>query len=210
MRTIATDVFGQLILGIDDPAYVAAVRHMLATPGNPPLPVPDIAPLFERRMAPLIERLGAHGYSRAEADRLIVVIAAGQEPGAIGLTNTLYERARRPGTSVDEALRLRPPASALLREPERVDGYELPPGTPVALPLPYLHRHGFYRPFGDGPRRCLGEPLARAELDVIPPLVPPLKPVWPKPERMVVRGTVLVPHRSALVRIATPARPAAA
>jgi hypothetical protein len=26
-----------------------------------------------------------------------------------------------------------------------------------------------------------------------------LKPLWPEPERMVVRGTVLVPHRSLLV-----------
>ena len=26
-----------------------------------------------------------------------------------------------------------------------------------------------------------------------------LKPIWPEPERMVVRGTVLVPHRSMLV-----------
>jgi hypothetical protein len=26
-----------------------------------------------------------------------------------------------------------------------------------------------------------------------------LRPLWPEPERMVVRGTVLVPHRSLLV-----------
>jgi cytochrome P450 len=209
MRDIATDVFGQLILGIDDPAYVRAVRRMLNTPGNPPLPVPDLKPVFEWRLRPLKQCLRHHGHSDDEIDRLIVVIAAAQEPGAIGLTNVVYERACDDTVTVDEALRRRPPASALLRQPPSVAGYDLPPGTPVALPLPLLHRHGLFLPFGDGPRRCLGEPLARAELNVIPPLTPALKPAWPRTERMVVRGTVLVPHRSALVS-ATGAPPAAA
>jgi cytochrome P450 len=209
MRDIATDVFGRLILGIDDPAYVRAVRRMLNTPGNPPLPVPDVKPAFEWRLKPLKQQLRAHGHSDDEIDRLIVVIAAAQEPGAIALTNVLYERARDPATTVDEALRRRPPASALLRAPESVAGYDLPPGTPVALPLALLHRQGLFLPFGDGPRRCLGEPLARAELQAIPPLTPQLRPAWPRPERMVVRGTVLVPHRSALVSAAG-GRPAAA
>ena len=41
MRSLAPDVFGRLILQIDDPdAFVAAVRRILRTPGNPPLPVP--------------------------------------------------------------------------------------------------------------------------------------------------------------------------
>ena len=42
---------------------------------------------------------------------------------------------------------------------------------------------------------------SQAELDAVIPLLPKLKPVWPRPERMVVRGTVLVPHRSALVAL---------
>ena len=49
--------------------------------------------------------------------------------------------------------------------------------------------------------RCVGEPLARAQLRAIPPLLPRLRAVHPREERMVVRGTVLVPHRSALVKI---------
>jgi len=52
-------------------------------------------------------------------------------------------------------------------------------------------------PFGGGVRRCIGEPLARAQLRAIPPLLPRLRTLGE--ERMVVRGTVLVPHRSGLV-----------
>jgi cytochrome P450 len=127
-----------------------------------------------------------------------------------------------------EALRLRPAAQAALREltaPARIGGHALPVGTVVALPSLLLHRdpvafpdpdafdpgrfsHGPppgapYLPFGGGARRCVGEPLARAELRQIVPAVLErlrLRPAWPRPERMVVRGTVLVPHRAGLVR----------
>jgi cytochrome P450 family 135 len=61
---------------------------------------------------------------------------------------------------------------------------------------------GTYFPFGDGPRRCLGEHLARAELDALVPSIlrtVRLRAIWPRPERMVLRGTILVPHRSAPV-----------
>jgi cytochrome P450 family 135 len=67
--------------------------------------------------------------------------------------------------------------------------------APGADELPLL-------PFGGGVRRCLGEPLAHALIGTALPTVlhaVKLKPLWPEPERMVVRGTVTVPHRSELV-----------
>jgi cytochrome P450 len=57
-------------------------------------------------------------------------------------------------------------------------------------------------PFGGGARRCLGEPLAWTQIGaVIPTLLraTTLRPVGPQPERMVLRGTILVPRRSGLV-----------
>jgi cytochrome P450 len=211
MRDLASDIFGRLILQIDDPdAFAGAVRRMLRTPGNPPLPVPaSLDPVFRWRAAPLRAILERNGY---EADRVIVVVAAGQEPPSIALTNVGYEWARRGGeltpAFVNETLRLRPPASAALRQ---IDGETralsslLAQRDPDAFPDPHAFRtdrdyeHPLYMPFGGGVRRCVGEPLARAQLRAIPPLLPHLKAVHPRPERMVVRGTVLVPHRSALV-----------
>ena len=58
---------------------------------------------------------------------------------------------------------------------------------------------GTYLPFGHGARRCLGEHLAHAYFDAIVPAIlraVRVRPLRPKPERMVVRGTILVPHRS--------------
>jgi cytochrome P450 len=128
---------------------------------------------------------------------------------------------------VREVLRLRPPALAMLRrltEPTTVDGQELPAGASVVAPIVLLHREAgafpepdaflpgrwldggapeaSYRPFGSGARRCLGEALAKAELDVAVPVVLRalrLRPAWPRPERMVLRATILVPHRSGMV-----------
>jgi cytochrome P450 len=123
-----------------------------------------------------------------------------------------------------ESLRLRPSSSALLRrlrEPLRVGEYELPAGTNTMVPLPLVHRDPrfferpetfwperwlpieepppVFLPFGGGVRRCLGEALALAEVAAIVPAVLRalrLTPLWPRRERMVLRGTVLVPHRS--------------
>ncbi len=222
--------------------------------------------VFRRRMAPVARLLEAEIAERRAAgrtgddllgrvmdavaepgdavDRLIVVIAAAQEPTAIALTNVVYELARRPALQerflhdpgyrpafVDETLRLRPAAQAALRRlttDQQVGGHALPAGTAVALHSLLLHRdagafpdpHAFrperfadgrragapFLPFGGGARRCIGEPLARAELRAVLPVVLErlrFRAAWPRPERMVVRGTVLVPHRSAVVR-ATP------
>jgi cytochrome P450 family 135 len=123
-----------------------------------------------------------------------------------------------------ETLRLRPSALAVLRrlsEPFEAGGHLLPAGTATMVPLPLIHRDpGFfpdperfrpqrwlemdsvpsvYLPFGSGARRCLGEALARTEVATIVPAVLSerrIRPLWPREERMVLRGTVLVPHRS--------------
>jgi cytochrome P450 family 135 len=129
---------------------------------------------------------------------------------------------------VREVLRLRPPASGSLRrllEPMQVDGRELPAGATVLVPTSLVHRdsRGFrdperfeperwlvditpswpFFPFGGGARRCVGEPLAHAEIETAVPAIlrkVSLAPLAPEPERMVQRATVLVPQRSLLVR----------
>jgi cytochrome P450 family 135 len=129
---------------------------------------------------------------------------------------------------VRETLRLRPPASGSLRRllrPMRVAGRELPAGATVLAPTSLVHRdpRGFrdpdrfeperwlagaapswpFFPFGGGARRCVGEPLAHAEIETVVPAVLrslELSPLSPQPERMVQRATVLVPQRSLLVR----------
>jgi cytochrome P450 family 135 len=123
-----------------------------------------------------------------------------------------------------ESLRLRPSALAVLRRltrPLDAGGHALGAGDNALLPLPLLHRDPAryedpdvfrparwlgdavppptFLPFGAGARGCLGEPLARAEGAAIVPAVleaVELRPLWPRTERMVLRGTVLAPHRS--------------
>ena len=137
-------------------------------------------------------------------------------------------RSPRSDAIVRETLRLRPPASGSLRRllaPMPVDGCELPAGAGVLAPTSLVHRdpRGFrdpdrfdpdrwladitpswpFFPFGGGARRCVGEPLAHAEIETAVPAIlrtVKLSPVSPEPERMVQRATVLVPQRSLLVR----------
>jgi cytochrome P450 family 135 len=129
---------------------------------------------------------------------------------------------------VREVLRLQPPASAVLRrliEPVEVDGRMLPAGATTMIPTSLLHRDsrihedpdrfrpdrwladqpaGPYFPFGGGSRRCVGEPLARAEIETALPAVLEQVQVLPlsnQPERMVQRATVLAPRHGLRVRI---------
>jgi cytochrome P450 len=124
---------------------------------------------------------------------------------------------------VRETLRLHPPAVAGLRrlvEPRAIGARRLPAGVVTMVPIPLVHRDprafpdpdafrperwtgdgaaaALFLPFGDGARRCVGEHLAHAYLAAIVPAVlrrVRLDAVGPRPERMVVRGTILVPRR---------------
>jgi len=127
---------------------------------------------------------------------------------------------------VRETLRLHPPAQAALRlltAPFEAGGTTVPEGATVMLPIPLLHRdprafpqpdefrperwlggaqdESCYLPFGGGVRRCLGEHVARAYFRALLPALLEsvrVRPLRPRPERMVVRATTLVPHRSLL------------
>jgi cytochrome P450 len=176
-------------------------------------------------------------------DQLLIVLMAAQEPPAIALANVVYELAGRSMVAerflaepsarralIAEVLRLRPSASAALRqltEPMEIAGHILAAGTAIACPSPLLHRDPVafpepdvfmpdrfvggtpdgapYFPFGGGMRRCIGEALAEAQFRAVLPAVLEqwrFRRAWAREERMVVRATVLVPHRGALVSAA--------
>jgi cytochrome P450 len=130
---------------------------------------------------------------------------------------------------VRETLRLHPSAIGVLRRltaPAEIGGHALAPGTVTMVPIPVLQRDGRYHrepdafvpqrhvdpewpvpdeamlPFGGGARRCLGEPLAWTQIGAVIPTVLralTLRVLGPQPEKMVLRGTILVPRRSGLV-----------
>jgi cytochrome P450 len=128
---------------------------------------------------------------------------------------------------VDEVIRLYPPGLAALRvlaEEREIGGHRLPAGTGVMVAIPLVHRDprsfpdplrlepgrfagtdrpAAFMPFGDGPRRCPGEDLARLELDVVVPAVLDRVELRlpPRRERPVQRATVLPPNRSGLAWI---------
>lgn len=130
-----------------------------------------------------------------------------------------------------EALRLHPSAIGVLRRltaAAEIGGHPLPEGTVTMVPIPFVQRDARYHPdpdafrperhrdvatpvpehallpFGGGARRCLGEPLAWTEIGAVLPTVLnslTVTPVGPQPEKMVLRGTILVPRRSGLVSL---------
>jgi cytochrome P450 len=166
--------------------------------------------------------------AEAIADELIVVLAAAQEPPAIALTRLLLQGAPPEQAVIRETLRLWPAALAALRrltEPRVVAGRELPAGVDVMVPSPLLHRdarsfpdpdafrperwetraadEAAYLPFGGGARRCVGEPLAHLYFATLLPAIARrvrVRRVLPA-ERMVLRGTVLVPRNGGLALV---------
>jgi cytochrome P450 len=196
MRKLADEVFVREVLR-GPPELVPAIGSLLYTPGNPPLSIPDRGLLgwlvnaeFRRRRAKVMRYL--------DDDALLVLAMAAQEPMAVALTRVAlaggeYSRAR-----AEDTLRRFPPALASLRVlTEPLAG--LPAGTRVMVPLLLVQPDG---PFGGGERQCLGQHLAWTELDTIVPIALELglRPVGPQPEKSVLRGTILVPKRSGLVR----------
>jgi cytochrome P450 len=165
---------------------------------------------------------------------LVVILAAQEPPSvALTRLLDGAARGAAPVTEAvtRETLRLWPPAFAVLRrltEPREIAGHALPAGAHLVLPLPLLHRdrrafadpdrflperwaagqtEATFAPFGLGARRCVGEPLAHLYVDAILPAVlrrVRLAPATAEPDRMVLRGTALVPEAGARVRVTRP------
>jgi cytochrome P450 len=174
-------------------------------------------------------------------DELLALLMAAQEPMAAGLTwialclsrdLAIQDRLAAEGVdspfgraAVSEALRLHPPAVAVLRRlhrPTVLAGYSLPGGASVMAPLVLVNRDARvfeapeeFRPerhlgeeperpvrvFGSGSRSCLGQFLARTEIAAVLRVLLDalrLRPPPSPPERMVLRATILVPQRSGL------------
>ncbi len=139
----------------------------------------------------------------------------------------LRERVAEEGLDTDfgqrvvrEGLRLHSSAAGSLRTLTQ-PLYGLPAGAATMVPIPLVQRDprhfpdpdrfdpdrpepedGTYLPFGMGGRSCIAEPLARAMIATVVPVVLRrlnLRRVGPQPERMVLRATILVPQRSGLV-----------
>src|SRR5215217_5461984 len=221
VRTLIDDVFIRHVLGVDDERLAGplrtALRRMLNSPGNPPVPLPGegndtlagpAGALFAWRKAPVEKLLARAGRSEDAREALL---AGGDAADRV----------------VRETLRLQPPALAVLRRttaPVEVPGGTIPAGSTTIVPIPLLHRdasafpdperfdparwgsgraaEAAYLPFGGGARRCIGLHLSQAYFAGVVPAVlraVRLRPVGRGPERMVVRATTLVPQRSGLM-----------
>jgi cytochrome P450 len=118
------------------------------------------------------------------------VVLAGRSPEASDFGRLSYLRA-----VMSEALRLYPPAYITARtsvEPCRIGGYDFPAGSTILMSQWVMHRDprfyddpeafrperwlegledrlpaGAYFPFGDGPRRCIGQGFALLEASLV-------------------------------------------
>ena len=132
--------------------------------------------------------------------------------------------------AIHECIRVRPTTLDIGRvttEPWRAGGYTIPPGTMVAVSLGLLHQSarlhpepGEYRverfhpveppsahflPFGGGSHRCLGASLAMVEMRTVIGTIlrhVRLEPARTSPERVRLKGPMLVPARGAAVLVA--------
>jgi cytochrome P450 len=130
---------------------------------------------------------------------------------------------------VTETLRVRPvidAAERTLMRPCTIAGHDLPAGIRVYPNITVVHRRddlypepGAFRPerfldgraesyawlpFGGGIRRCIGTALAQAEMAEVLRVVlsrVTLRATRPAPDRVVMRGITLVPHRGARVEV---------
>jgi cytochrome P450 len=195
VREVTDEIFVRLVLGVDEEPLatrlIDAIRHLLRTPGNPPVTLPGPGDglvgalgqkLFERRQAPALAALSEAVGDRGYAEELMSLVMAAQEPPAIAITWLLDRLGREPELAaaflaepegelataiVKETLRLQPPASAALRRltaPRRVGGQELPAGVDVMVPSTLVHRdpRGFAEPDAFRPERWRATPPSDA------------------------------------------------
>jgi cytochrome P450 len=195
VREVTDEIFVRVVLGVRDEDLVArlvgSIRHLLRTPGNPPVTLPGPGDglvgalgqkLFERRQAPALAALTDAVGDEAYAEELMSLVMAAQEPPAIALTWALDRLGREPelaeaylampdGEAADavvkETLRLQPPASAALRKltaPRQVGGFDLPAGVDVMVPSTLVHRdpRGFEDPDRFHPERWCATPPPHA------------------------------------------------
>jgi len=146
-------------------------------------------------------------------DELFTLFLAGHETTGLALNATLFLLAHHPDVQeqtaselaegnteplrrvIRESLRLYPPAWGVGREPiedDVIDGYRIPAGANVVIPIWVIHRdprtfpdprrfdperwtpqleqrlsHASYLPFGYGPRMCIGAQFATIEMEVV-------------------------------------------
>ena len=134
--------------------------------------------------------MAAHPAAQAAARAEVDAVLQGRAPTAADLPRLTFLH-----QTLQETLRLYPAAPVLMTRrstaPLTLDGWQLPAGTLFAIPLPAMQHdarwfddplafkperfapgeaaapRGAFMPFGSGPRVCLGQHLALAEMTVV-------------------------------------------